>query len=47
MVANEFYDAHGKFSQEAWARALLQTLKVGLCSRSCLSVAAVTYETLL
>jgi hypothetical protein len=29
VVANEFYDAHGKFSQEAWARALLQTLKVG------------------
>lgn len=28
VVANEFYDAHDKFSQEAWAKTLLQTLKV-------------------
>lgn len=27
VVANEFFDAHGKFSQEAWAKTLLQTLK--------------------
>lgn len=34
VVANEFYDAHGKFSQDAWARALLQTLKVWLVAGS-------------
>ena len=30
MVANEFYDPAGRFSQAAWADQLLQTFKVQL-----------------
>ncbi len=28
IIANEFYDAQGRFSQAAWAEQLLSTLKV-------------------
>lgn len=30
VVANEFYDSQGRFSQAAWAGQLLHTLQVGL-----------------
>ena len=36
IIANEFYDAKGRFSQATWAGQLPNTLKVG-CSRVGLS----------
>ena len=47
VVANEFYDAHGKFSQEAWARALLQTLKVGCLRQLLCGHTAIMHQSLL
>ena len=43
IIANEFYDAKGHFSQASWAEQLLGTLKVRTCLQiSCLTLAGDT-----